>query len=256
MKLCGFLITYNEERKGNIRRCLNNLTKICDVVCVYDDASTDNTVEICRKYTPHVIVGGKNIGFPNKPQKNILMRYIQDKIKPQWIYWIDADEITDRAGTNGGIRELCEMGDREKVDAFEFHEVNLYLSDAWRRTDRLYDAGWFCRLWNNRGNMLRFQEESVLHPIPYPLGIKNIEKTYNAQVIHYGFSSLERILDKYLTYRSHGQSGELLERLKPTGDITLSRVDSDTFPDGNIPKNAKKPRPLTENEWKWVLKNV
>ena len=137
MKLCGFLITYNEEKKGNIRRCLDNLTKICDVICIYDDASTDKTVKICREYTPHIIVGEKNIGFPNKPQKNILMRYVMENIKPDWVYWIDADEITDRTGTNGGIRELCEEGDRENMDAFEIHEINLYMSDAWQRTDRL-----------------------------------------------------------------------------------------------------------------------
>lgn len=255
MKLCGFLITYNEEKKGNIKRCLDNLTKICDVVCVYDDASTDNTVKICKEYTQHIIVGEKNIGFPNKPQKNILMKYIIKRINPDWVYWIDADEITDRVGTNGGIRELCEEGDVENIDAFEFHEINLYLSGAWRRTDRLYDAGWFCRLWRNDGN-LRFHEESTLHPLPYPIGLRRIEKTYNVQVIHYGFSSLGRIMDKYLTYKKHGQSGELLERLKPMGSMALSRVEPERFPEENAPRDTEKPRPLTEDEWKEAVKNV
>ena len=255
MKLCGFLIVYNEEKKGNIRRCLENLTKLCDVVCIYDDASTDNTVKICREYTPHVVVGKKNIGFPNKPQKNILMRYIQEKVKPDFVWWQDADEIVDRTGLNGGIRSLCEYIEKKGLDAMDFHEINLYLSQCWKRVDRLYDVGWFCRLWRNSGN-LPFQEEKKLHPIPYPTTLKNIEKSHAIQVIHYGFSTLGRIKDKYLTYRAHGQSGNLLDRLKPVGEMVLVPVDMDLFPKENLPKAEREPAPMTNKKWKKVIGDV
>jgi len=248
MKLCGFLITYNEEKKGNIRRCLDNLTKVCDEVAVYDDASTDGTVDVCREYTKHVIEGKKNIGFPNKPQKNILIRYVTEKIKPDWVVWLDADEMFDRSGTDGEVRKLCKVGEDEGIDGFEIHEVNLYLSDAWRRTDRLYDAGWFCRLWRNDGN-LRFQEEKVLHPVPFPVGLSNIQRVYSTQVLHYGFSSLDKIVDKFKTYRMHGQAGELLERLVPVGHMVLERVDDGAFPKGNIPMDNARPTPPTRVEW-------
>lgn len=255
MTLCGFLVARNEEERGNIRRCLENLKRFCDVVCVYDDASTDGTAKICREYTPHVIEGGKRMGFPNKPQKNILMRYALEKIRPDWVFWMDADEIVSGGGIDGGIRELCGVGDRDNIDAFEFHEINLYLSEAWQRMDRLYDAGWFCRLWKS-GGRLTFREEKELHPIPFPVELRNIQKAYRVQVLHYGFSSMERIRDKYLMYKRHGQSGELLNRLRPVGGMVLRKVETSVFPKENAPKDARRPKPLTEERWRGALGDV
>ncbi len=42
----------NEEDK--IEACLSSLTW-CDEIIVVDSYSTDRTVEICRRYTPHVV---------------------------------------------------------------------------------------------------------------------------------------------------------------------------------------------------------
>ena len=60
MKLLAFLTIFNEVTKGNLVRCLKNCIRWADDIVVYDDASTDHSVDFCRRYTEHVIQGTEN----------------------------------------------------------------------------------------------------------------------------------------------------------------------------------------------------
>ena len=45
MKLVGFVQIYNEMEKGNLPRFLDSVSKYCDELSVYDDASTDESCD-------------------------------------------------------------------------------------------------------------------------------------------------------------------------------------------------------------------
>ena len=60
MKLITIACMYNEVEKGNLRRCLNNISKFSDEIILFDDGSTDNSVEVAKEYTQHIILGRKN----------------------------------------------------------------------------------------------------------------------------------------------------------------------------------------------------
>ncbi|HEX5364145.1 MAG TPA: glycosyltransferase family 2 protein [Gallionella sp.] len=77
------LITKNEA--ANIRACLESVAW-ADEIIVVDSGSTDDTVAICREFTPHVFVHADWQGFGI--QKNLAL----DHASKDWILSLDADE--------------------------------------------------------------------------------------------------------------------------------------------------------------------
>jgi len=51
LKLVGFLKVYNEAKSGNLERVLRHLKTFCSEIVVCDCQSTDNSLEIIKKYT-------------------------------------------------------------------------------------------------------------------------------------------------------------------------------------------------------------
>ncbi len=77
------IITLNESSK--IEACLDSV-KWTDEIIVIDSGSTDNTVEICKKYTDKVY----ETDWPGfGPQKNRALSYASC----DWVLSIDADEV-------------------------------------------------------------------------------------------------------------------------------------------------------------------
>jgi len=226
IRLIGFLKIYNEASNGNLERVLRHMRKFCNEIVVCDCESTDNSVDIARRFTKHILHEPKD--FKRELfAKQKMLDYIL-KLNPDWIVWLDADEVFDRKGEISGIRNLCLEGDRKGMDGFSFKEYNLWKNTKQYRTDEFWDKGWYVRLWKNNGN-LKFEEKSGLHNHQHPTGIKNIKKS-NIKVIHYGFSSPQLIQQKYELYREHGQKGFYLERLKDRENIQLKLIDIDWFP--------------------------
>lgn len=77
------LITKNEA--ANIRACLESISW-ADEIIVVDSGSSDDTVAICREFTPHVFVTSDWPGFG--PQKNRAL----DHASMEWVLSLDADE--------------------------------------------------------------------------------------------------------------------------------------------------------------------
>ena len=82
-KLSVAIATFNEEK--NIADCLDSVKWAHELVVV-DGTSTDNTVEIARKYTNKVIVTA------NKPMFHINKNMAIDNCTGDWVLQLDADE--------------------------------------------------------------------------------------------------------------------------------------------------------------------
>ena len=100
---------YNEADKGNLERCLINCKQWADDIVIYDDTSTDNSVEVAQKYTKHIIRGKVNNFCAELDHKQQLLE-LALTLNPDWIMWMDCDEILDRKGTLGGLHVLAEQG--------------------------------------------------------------------------------------------------------------------------------------------------
>lgn len=208
MKLAGFLQIYNEESKGNLRRCLDSMSKYCDIIGVYDDASTDGSADVAEGYDKVILIRGTRNEFDREMshKQELLSRLMSES--PDWFFWLDADEVIEKRGEDGGLREIAESSDR---DAHDFRQINFWRSERYYRVDGQYNSGIFCRLWRNNKD-LSFSTEHGLHKKPYPDGIRTI-RTEDLRILHYGFGSSDAIVDKYRTYKSYGQSGWDLDRL-------------------------------------------
>lgn len=249
MKIVAFLQLYNENERGNLRRCLDNCKSWADEIVIYDDASTDGSQEVYLEYTDKdlILFGNKNEFNRELFHKQELLR-IALKLNPDWIGWIDGDAIFDRYITTG-LPQIIESANQMGVDGVFFHNLNLWKDECWYRMDNLYNNLWHCCLWKNNGN-LHYKPVDSLHKQQYPNGMAK-QMRLNHQLLHYGFASREKIIEKYLRYKSHGQTGWALDRLiDEVSSYDLRKVDKNLYPDVNVPAHydeSTRPRPETYN---------
>lgn len=88
MRVSAIIITKNAG--GTIRRCLESLRWVDEVVVV-DSGSTDDTTSICRELGAHLTVTPDWPGFG--PQKNRAL----EAARGEWVFSIDADEWVEPA---------------------------------------------------------------------------------------------------------------------------------------------------------------
>ncbi len=87
MQVLSIVIVCKDEA-GIIGKTLQSLQGLTDDIVVYDNGSTDNTIEIVKQFNVHLHQGGWE-GFGNTKNKaNALAKY-------DWILSLDADEAID-----------------------------------------------------------------------------------------------------------------------------------------------------------------
>lgn len=233
MILSGFLQIYNEESKGNLRRCLDSMSSYCDLICVYDDASTDGSADIAAMYDKVKLIRGDSNKFNKEMHHKHQLLEFAKTFNPDWIFWLDADEVVEKRGEDGEIRKLCEDS---RFDSYDFRQVNFWRSERYYRLDEQYNSGVFRRLWRIKEG-LDFAVSDGLHQLPYPKNTDPV-KTSDLRILHYGFASNDNIIDKYRTYKKYGQIGWELDRLVDEKKLTLAQTKKEWLGRAPIGKSA------------------
>lgn len=83
-KISVVISTYNSEKE--LKACLESVSW-ADEIVVVDDGSTDQTVELAKKYTNHIF-HHKSVGYV-EPSRNFAI----SKATGDWIFIVDADEV-------------------------------------------------------------------------------------------------------------------------------------------------------------------
>lgn len=109
------LATFNEEE--NLPDCLRSIQEIADEIIVVDGTSSDNTVEIAKKYGAKVIVKDNPQIFHINKQKAIGMA------TKDWILQLDADERV----TPELAKEIREKITITNVDGYWIPRKNWFL---------------------------------------------------------------------------------------------------------------------------------
>ena len=247
VKLIGQVCMHNEMEKGNLERCLENLRLYCDEIVIYDDASTDNSIEIASCYTSHIIRGEENDQMRELQHKQLLL----DKalsLGATYLWWLDCDEVLDRPGAKGGLRNLCEHWP-DGLDAYSFKEINLWRSQTWARTDTLFTKARFVRLWKVTPG-ITFDVRKGVHLRLYPVTI-NFIKEATFGVLHYGFWDYKKMMVKIGAHRFNDQE---LRQCAANNWILDERacscykVPDKTFPPACLPPDIwSQPAPRTLN---------
>ena len=123
-KISTFIVCMNEEEQ--IERALKSVSW-CDEIIVVDSGSTDNTLELAKKYTDKVIHNDWQ-GFVEQK------RFALGHCSHEWILNIDADEEVSEELKNE-IQELLKSN--PSANGYEINRVVNFMGKWWRK------GGWY-----------------------------------------------------------------------------------------------------------------
>jgi glycosyltransferase involved in cell wall biosynthesis len=182
LNLSVIIITKNEA--DCIRRCLESVKWATEII-VYDNNSQDETVAICREYTPHVFITEDWPGYG--AQKNRALA----KAQCEWVLSLDADEYLS-APAQVEIQTL--LSSEPLCDAYEIPFVNYFCGKAIRHGD-----------WGHH-RVLRLFNREKRHITDYIVheGVRTSGKMGRLKnpVFHDSFASLEEAVNKMNLYTS------------------------------------------------------
>jgi len=241
MKIVGLVQFYNEGANGNLERCMKSLKSFCEDIVCYDDGSTDNSLDVAKQFTDNIIINKKRDWRNELSHKNAMLQMAL-KLKPDWLFWLDADE---EVAADADIKMQAMAGEQLNVDGWAFNEVNLWKSNTWYRVDTEFGNGWFVRLWRNNGK-LNYTIREGLHLTPFPNGLNKLAQS-EMKVIHYGFNTVEKIVDKYKEYLKHDLTHAYLNRIINEGQLIVRPVKKEWF--SNDFNYENRPEPMEMLVW-------
>ena len=193
-----------------------------DHFIAYDDGSTDNTVSICRNNFDRVIRSGRNEFKLERSHKELLLEHAKDYC-PDFIVSLDADEklIVQKDYLYDFLENLP-----VHIDALEIPVVNLWRSESFSRIDSLFGDLSQIKIWRYKNEPPFASRQEKLHQEQFPQYVKTWTDQHQIKIVHTGFSSEEKIIEKFVRYRSHGQSKFELLRLIDESNIRLEKLSS------------------------------
>ncbi|MDD5227253.1 MAG: glycosyltransferase family 2 protein [Methylococcales bacterium] len=180
MTLSVIIITKNEAT--HIAQCLESI-KWADEIIVLDSGSVDETISICRQFTPHVFETDWQ-GFGVQKQRAL------NKATGDWVLSIDADEIITpelRAEIEQAIRQ-------NQHDAFLLPRLSSYCGKF------IKHSGWYpdyiLRLF--RRELGHFTND-VIHE---RVVVNGKTGKLTSPILHESYSDLSEVLEKVNSYSS------------------------------------------------------
>ncbi|NLY43355.1 MAG: glycosyltransferase [Clostridiaceae bacterium] len=211
-KLTLAMMVRNEA--GNLlERVLSHAAKYIDKAVILDDASDDNTVEICEKVLsgiPTRIISNRESGFRNEINLRKQLWDMTVETDPDWILCLDADEIFEDS-------IIDHIGSLINQPNFDYYAFRLY--DFWNesqyREDKLWQAHRFYRpfLVRYQPNFDYIWNEKPLHCGRFPMNITQLEGCQcNIRLRHYGWATpalREKKYKRYMELDPEGMYGNI-----------------------------------------------
>lgn len=212
-KLTLSMIVKNEENRY-LKQVLESAVKYIDEAVIIDDNSEDNTIKICEEILcsiPTLIIKNKKTLF----HQEALLRKLQwdetIKTNPEWILFLDADEIFEEDFENVVTELLQSDNYLFSFRLYDFWDMNHYREDSIWCAHKVY-----------RPFLLKYCidfeyefSESNQHCGRMP---KNVFRLKNAlseyRVKHYGWAKEEDRMKKYNRYMEldpNGVYGSLIQ---------------------------------------------
>ncbi|OSS42330.1 glycosyl transferase [Desulfurella amilsii] len=184
------IITYNEE--DSLERTLKSV-EFCDEIVVVDSYSTDNTVNIAKKYTDKVFFN-KFLNYGT--QKNFAI----EKLSTDWVLSIDADEVVGKNLKN----EILKATQNSLFDGYYIKIQLVFLGKA------LHFGGaqnWHLRLFKKK---LKFSE-SFVHEKVQSTKASHLK----GKILHYSYKNLSDYIEKLNKYTTISASLKRKNKIHP-----------------------------------------
>ncbi len=180
MKIVGLMRIKNAIL--TIVETLYNLSELVDEIVIVDNGSTDGTLKIYSQF-PKVVDVIKTKGFHEGRDKH-LAHQLARKRKPDWMIYLDADEVFESTFTRTKLEKIC-RGNHDAIGVRLFH---FWLSKKFYRVDDdyflRYTATPFPRIFKNT-NYIYFDQDKRIHTW-FAKGYKHL-KTTKYRIKHYGY---------------------------------------------------------------------
>jgi len=216
MKVIGIAQVYNEAI--NLERFLKYYKEICDDIILLDDASTDNTVEIAKKYTDNVISNKENRWKHQMEtfNKDFLLQEAK-KMGAEWVVNFDADEIFEAQFNREKLDKAIDWAEfsiKRGIPTYSYGAawINLWLSEAYFRVDggltmvsppRIYKVLSDAKIETVGGLHRRLWPSYADNPYQLPFNL-----------LHYSSASLPGVIYKITRYYKLGKKFPNIEMAK------------------------------------------
>ena len=210
MRIFGLTVTHNEEHRY-LKQMLCHAHDVVDNMFVYDDRSTDATVELCRQAGATTVVRehdspsfAENEGLFRR-EAWLAFRKEMHVTEEDWVFALDADEFPVNRERWGHPRSItmevqAAMETGAEVVYVPFKE--MWSEDQQYRTDGYWDTICHPRLfafkpadaWNNQ----------VLGGGSWPDYVMTVPRFTATQnvILHYGYATTEDRVAKYERYNT------------------------------------------------------
>jgi hypothetical protein len=218
MKIHGCSLVRNEAGKDRwLHQFLTQMKLICDRVVILDDASTDNTFEICESYGFEMHENTKNLWKENELEARQYLwdKTIEDAQIGDWILCLDADELF--VPEHIPFVEYLFKG----LQKYHCNAIGFNLYDMWSDTHYREDYYWQAHLkfWAMAVKLEKKEYQWLnqkLHCGRFPLNSADKCIPSYIPIKHMGWSKEEHRIKKYARYMevdSDGKNG-ILEQYK------------------------------------------
>lgn len=194
--IVGMLRVKNEGRW--IRRCLESIYQLCDVIWVLDDHSEDDTIAQCKSFLRVYVVPSHYKGLDEARDKNFLLETITNLYQPEWIISIDGDEML----VPGHLEALREAM-HKNANCLSLKIAYLWDSEHQIRIDGVY--GDFHRESIFRPNGATFSHTTNganFHCGNVPTPIRQRRTVLDIPLLHFGYMHREDRIRKYNWYNA------------------------------------------------------
>lgn len=190
------------EADRYLEKVLTHAGRYIDQAVILDDASTDQTVEVCRRCLgnlPHQIIENKEAGFHNEVMLRKQLWDLAVATKAEWILILDADEMFEDAI----IDAMPHLLSNPNADVYYFR-----LYDMWNQTQYREDTYWQAHkiyrpfLVRSQPGYVHIWQESPLHCGRLPVSIGSLRSiTCQVRLKHWGWARPADRLEKYYRYK-------------------------------------------------------
>jgi glycosyltransferase involved in cell wall biosynthesis len=178
--LTVIIITKNEEL--HISLCLESV-KWADEIIVLDSGSTDKTISVCKKFTPHVFETDWQ-GFGIQKQRAL------EKASFDWVLSLDADEIV----TSELHAEIETAMQSTKYSGYKIPFLSTYCGK------QIKNAGWYP---NYHLRLFRRSESEFTTDVVHEnVKVKGEIGFLKSPVLHDSYADLNEVLIKVNSYSS------------------------------------------------------
>jgi glycosyltransferase involved in cell wall biosynthesis len=176
------VIIITKDAQGTIDLCLAAVKSIADEIIIIDSGSTDNTLEICRRYTDKVYER-------DWPGYGIQKQRALDLATQDWVLSLDADEVLEKELSLAIANIVAGQGN---YNAYKISLHMFFLGALMNHAGKSMSVRLFKR------NSARFSADKVHERIIFDGPIGRLP----GYCTHYSYKSLTHWLEKMNTYTS------------------------------------------------------